>query len=308
MLAIATWRPADAARHLRLRVAPVCDSHVHEDLGIGLWERPVYGFDFSRILETEVQSFITAACDLKPSSLLGPAVTVLDLDLDNEHGRLLLHLGGEHGRRAGGHVHGFGGWFEVDLADGVSSFPDASDPLAPVLLPCAPVPGRARRSDPLRHEGSARGGRRPATAVYFIDGEVLRDDRVVHRFFYRHHGSFEGPAERSRRPASPIVLFLQFGVAEAGEPLGLLAVEPDGAGRLGASARSSPKTSAAARASSPPPPRRSSRSAGRRSGRRASGVRGSRRDELPARVAPRRLALPASQTGASRQPRAGSPR
>ena len=27
--------------------------------------------------------------------------------------------------------------------------------------------------------------------VYFIDGDVLRDDRVVHRFFYRHHGSFE---------------------------------------------------------------------------------------------------------------------
>jgi len=42
--------------HLRLKVAPVDDSHVHEDLGIGLWERPVYGLDFTRLLEAEVPS------------------------------------------------------------------------------------------------------------------------------------------------------------------------------------------------------------------------------------------------------------
>ncbi len=27
--------------------------------------------------------------------------------------------------------------------------------------------------------------------LYFVDGELVRDGKVLHRFFYRHHGSFE---------------------------------------------------------------------------------------------------------------------
>ena len=27
--------------------------------------------------------------------------------------------------------------------------------------------------------------------LYFVDGELIRDGKVLHRFFYRHHGSFE---------------------------------------------------------------------------------------------------------------------
>lgn len=181
--------------HLRLQVAPVCDSLVHEDLGIGLWERPVYGFDFSRILETEVRSFITAACDLKPSSLLGPPATVLDLDLNEgtaddffftSASKLVIEQEGT--------VHGFGGWFETDLADDVT-------------LSCSPMqvqthwrqsffPVRSfpvERGDVIRFAMQAKraevGDQR--LPVYFMDGDVLRGDQVVHRFFYRHHGSFE---------------------------------------------------------------------------------------------------------------------
>lgn len=181
--------------HLRLRVAPICDSHVHEDLGIGLWERPVYGFDFSRILETEVQSFITAACDLKPSSLLGPAVTVLDLDLDNGTADDFFFTSAESITvEQEGTVHGFGGWFEVDLADGVElscSPMHVQTHWRQSFFPVRPFP--VERGDLIRFAMKAQraevGDQR--LPVYFIDGEVLRDDRVVHRFFYRHHGSFE---------------------------------------------------------------------------------------------------------------------
>lgn len=181
--------------HLRLCVAPVDDSHVHQDLGLGLWERPVYGLDFSRLAEVEVQSFITAACDLKPASLLGEAVSVLDLDLDDATADDFFFTAAESMVvEREGTVHGFGGWFEVDLAGGVE-------------LSCSPMgvqthwrqsffPVRPFPVEPEDRIHFAMNAQRAEVGdqrlpMYFLDGEVLRDGRVVHRFFYRHHGSFE---------------------------------------------------------------------------------------------------------------------
>lgn len=181
--------------HLRLQVAAIDDSHVHQDLGVGLWERPVYGLDFTRLLEAEVQSFITAACDLKPASLLGKPACVLDLDLNTAtEDDFFFTSGVELTMEREGTVHGFGGWFEVDLA------PDVELSCSPMnmqthwrqsFFPVRPFP--VERGDVMTFAMKAQraevGDQR--LPVYFIDGEVLRDDRVVHRFFYRHHGSFE---------------------------------------------------------------------------------------------------------------------
>ncbi len=182
-------------RTLRLCVAPVDDSHVHQDLGLGLWERPVYGLDYSRLIEAEVQSFITAACDLKPASLLGTPVDVLDLDLDHAcaddfffttAATLLVERAGT--------VHGFGGWFEVDLT------PDVELSCSPMVPPTHwrqsffPVrPFAVEENDRIRlamnAERTEAGDQR--LPLYFVDGELVRDGKVLHRFFYRHHGSFE---------------------------------------------------------------------------------------------------------------------
>ncbi|MEL6715299.1 MAG: class I SAM-dependent methyltransferase [Planctomycetota bacterium] len=182
-------------RRFRLEVAPVDDAHVHTDLGIGLWERPVYGFDFGRILEAEVQTFITAACDLKPASLLGPTIKVLDLDLDTATADdfFFTSTGTMHVEREGT-VHGFGGWFETPLAAGVelscSPF-GVQTHWRQSFFPVRPFP--VERGDQIQLAMSAKRAdvgddRLP---IYFLDGDVLRDGQVVHRFFYRHHGSFE---------------------------------------------------------------------------------------------------------------------
>ena len=181
--------------HLRLKVAPVDDSHVHEDLGIGLWERPVYGLDFTRLLEAEVQSFLTAACDLKPSSLLGPADCVLDLNLDEATADEFFFTSvASMPVEQEGTVHGFGGWFEVDLAGGIElscSPMHVQTHWRQSFFPVRPFP--VERGDEIRMVMDAQraenGDQR--LPVYFLDGEVLRDDVVIHRFFYRHHGSFE---------------------------------------------------------------------------------------------------------------------
>ena len=182
-------------RHLRLCVAPVDDSHVHQDLGLGLWERPVYGLDFSRLLEAEVQSFITAACDLKPASLLGPEVDVLDLDLDHATADdFFFTTAATMIVERDGTLHGFGGWFEVDLVPHVSL--SCSPMLPPThwrqsFFPVRPFP--VLENDRIRLAMNAErteiGDQR--LPLYFVDGEVIREGTVVHRFFYRHHGSFE---------------------------------------------------------------------------------------------------------------------
>lgn len=182
-------------RRFRLQVAPIDDAHIHADLGIGLWERPVYGLDYRKMLELEVQTFITAACDLKPASFLGPAAKVLDLDLDTATAddffftaAVTLDVERE------GTVHGFGGWFETDLAGGVelSCSPyEVQTHWRQSFFPVRPFP--VEHGDQIHLAMSAKRAEvgDDRLPIYFLDGDVIRDDRVVHRFFYRHHGSFE---------------------------------------------------------------------------------------------------------------------
>ncbi|QDV07163.1 ribosomal protein L11 methyltransferase [Planctomycetes bacterium Poly30] len=182
-------------RHLRLAVAPIDDSHVHMDLGIGLWERPVYGLDYSRLVEAEVQSFLTAACDLKAASLIGPPQIVLDLDLDTATSDDFFFTSAvTMPIERDGTIHGFGGWFEVDLAPKIEL--SCSPMKVPThwrqsFFPVRPFP--VERGDTIRFAMNAQraemGDQR--LPLYFIDGEVIREGDVVHRFFYRHHGSFE---------------------------------------------------------------------------------------------------------------------
>ena len=49
---------------LRLHLVPVDDTGLHAELGVGLWERPVYGLDFKPMLEHELRCLITSTADL----------------------------------------------------------------------------------------------------------------------------------------------------------------------------------------------------------------------------------------------------
>lgn len=182
-------------RGLRLFLAPVEDSRLHVEYGAGLWERPVYGFDFTEMYEHELTSLLTTAVDLRESSLAGPPGRLLDLDLDHAleeefffDAEVLLPV--ERDAR----IHGFGGWFEVQLSPGV---PLSTSPRAPQthwrqsFFPVRPFV--ARRGDLLevrmqalpREEGDRR------LPIYLLDYVLVREGEELLRGFYRHEGSFE---------------------------------------------------------------------------------------------------------------------
>ena len=181
--------------HLRIAIAPLQDEKLHEERGIGLWERPVYGLDYTPMIERELNDLLTTACDLRAETLVGPPATVLALDCATASvedfffdARVDLPI------ERDATVHALGGWFEVDLAPGVtlSTAPDhPSTHWRQSIFPVRPFPAQA--GDVLRVKMRATprewGDRR--LPLYFTDGWLLREGREVHRFFYAHAGSFE---------------------------------------------------------------------------------------------------------------------
>jgi len=180
---------------LRLCLAAVEDTVLYVEHGSGLWERPVFGFDFTSMVDCELRNLITTSVVLPASALLGPPGVVLDLDCVHARaqdfffdGRVELEF------ERDGVLHGLGGWFEVDLAPGVTL---STSPLErPTHWRQSFFPVRAfpvRRGDRLTLEMKAQekefGDQR--LPLYFTDGWLRRADEEVHRFFYCHQGSFE---------------------------------------------------------------------------------------------------------------------
>lgn len=181
--------------HVRLVLAAIDDDAMHDDRGIGLWEKPVYGFDFRPMIEREVKDLITCAVDLRAESFLGPEATLVEIDCGTATTEdFFFEESVELKIDRDGTFHGVGGWFEVDLAPGVvltctpreksthwrqSFFP---------VRPFAVLEGDVLHLD-MKATPRAFGDRR--LPMYFLDGWLYRGGEEVHRFFYSHAGSFE---------------------------------------------------------------------------------------------------------------------
>lgn len=180
---------------LRLFLAPIEDSDLHVERGIGLWERPVYGFDFGELVEHELRNLLTTSVDVRPSALLGPAVQLAAIDCATaDADDFFFESSIELAVERAGTVHGFGGWFEVDLAPAVVL---GTSPAGPAthwrqsFFPVRPFP--VRRGDRIQVDVRARpkefGDRR--VPLYFLEATVGRRLEQLHRSFYCYQGSFE---------------------------------------------------------------------------------------------------------------------
>jgi len=180
---------------VRLFLAPVEDSQLHVERGVGLWQRPVYGLDFTPLMEHELHNLITSAVDLPQSSLLSEEEMLLELDcrtssaedffFDSEVGFTI---------ERSGTLHGFGGWFDVGLGADVRL---CTSPFVPQthwrqsffpIRPQAVLEGDEVRVQ-LRATPKEHGDRR--LPIYFLDLWIERDGEEIHRAFYSHEGSFE---------------------------------------------------------------------------------------------------------------------
>ena len=180
---------------VRLYLAPVEDSQLHVERGVGLWQRPVYGLDFTPLLEHELHNLITSAVDLPQSSLLSEGELLLELNcrtsavadffFESEVGFTIERTGT---------LHGFGGWFDVELGAGVNlaTSPFAQQthwrqsffPIRPQTVHEGDEVRVKLRATPKEH-----GDRR--LPIYFMDLWIERAGDEIHRAFYCHEGSFE---------------------------------------------------------------------------------------------------------------------
>jgi len=68
--------PASFSLHL----APLESEQLYRDRGPGLWEQPVYGLDFTRLIDLEIGDLEATSVVIPPETLLGPAVELVDVD------------------------------------------------------------------------------------------------------------------------------------------------------------------------------------------------------------------------------------
>ncbi len=180
---------------VRLYLAPVEDNQLHVERGVGLWQRPVYGLDFSPLLEHELHNLITSAVDLPASALLCEGELLLELDchtsstsdffFESEVGFTIERPGT---------LHGFGGWFEVGLSPGIDLGTSPFEPQTHWRQSYFPIrPQAVLSNDEIRVQMRAtpkeHGDRR--LPIYFLDLWIERDGVEIHRAFYCHEGSFD---------------------------------------------------------------------------------------------------------------------
>jgi SAM-dependent methyltransferase len=180
---------------VRLSLAALEDEGMHQERGVGLWEKPVYGFDFKSMIDRELRELLTTAADLKPEMFLGPGQTLVEIDCGTAMTEdFFFDTTVDLPIERDGVIHALGGWFEVDLAPGVvlSTSPHLPEThWRQSVFPLRPFP--VQRGDLLQIEMRAcpkeYGDRR--LPLYFTDGWLMRGGVEVHRFFYCHAGSFE---------------------------------------------------------------------------------------------------------------------
>jgi hypothetical protein len=104
----------------RLYLAPMEDSKIYQLFGFGFWESPLHGFDVSlgktRLLERPKRVLV----EVPPESLLAEPCNLLSIDCLHD-GVEAVHFEStaEFEVRRTGSLHGFAGWFELDLTPNV---------------------------------------------------------------------------------------------------------------------------------------------------------------------------------------------
>lgn len=198
---------AAAARHLRpgghmipgaiqLHLTPVRAPRHYTEHGPGFWEEPLYGFDYTPLVNYEIAGFETVTIEGADCVPLAPAALVVDIDCTRAPAEeYWFDTTLSYEMQEDGPLHGFLGHFEAELAPGVVLSTAHDSPLTHWRQSWFPVRAReVKKGDRLEVRFRARpdetGGdaRRP---IYYTEGAWLRDGEELDRFFYCHHGTYE---------------------------------------------------------------------------------------------------------------------
>ncbi|MCB9915960.1 MAG: 50S ribosomal protein L11 methyltransferase [Planctomycetes bacterium] len=179
---------------LRLCLAPVRDDELYARKGLGFWTPDLYGFDYTPMVRHELRDLETNTVDGRRAIPLAAPRTIARFDayttpaeaywFDEEVTFEVLR---------GGPCHGFLGWFEAELAEGVLLSTAADQPYTHWRQSWFPLKERALQAGDLvelrlRATRDVKvDARKP---LYFAHGRVVRAGAVVDEFHYGYASTY----------------------------------------------------------------------------------------------------------------------
>ncbi len=105
----------------RMYLYPLDDSTLYVDHGLGYWERPVWGLDYKKAAEWEMNNLEYEIRDLHHLSALAEPRQISDIDcVHATANEFSVDTSVEFSVERDGFVHGFGGYFDLDLSPSVT--------------------------------------------------------------------------------------------------------------------------------------------------------------------------------------------
>jgi hypothetical protein len=174
---------------VQLFLAPIEDSKCYLESGPGLWERPVFGFDFEPMFQAEMRTLHLVTTEIERSSYLADAQLIADLDcIRSSVADFYFESEIDFEIERTGTMHGFAGHFDAILSPSVtlSTSPESAQThwnQAYFAIPSVHVVKgdhlalRFAAVDPERTRATR-------TMTYFIQGELSRGDAHVLSFAF----------------------------------------------------------------------------------------------------------------------------
>lgn len=180
---------------VRLFLAPIESADLHVRDGTGFWERPIHGFDYSEMVQYEVDNLVTTSRSISQSAYLAPPVELVAIDcVQDSVEAYFFDSKVEMVVERNGTLHGFAGHFDAVLSPSVtlstSSYSDWThwrQSFFPIRS--VPVEKGDRLTVHMRATDPQEGDKR--LPIYFLDCEIHRGTLRTAKFFYCHHASCE---------------------------------------------------------------------------------------------------------------------
>lgn len=105
----------------RLYLAPIESLQLYNDSGLGFWEAPVYGYDFSLFRKLQLDNLKPVLAVVDPRTIMADPWNLMKLDCAHDHIEAFhFTSSGEFLINRTGSIHGFIGYFDLDLGGGIT--------------------------------------------------------------------------------------------------------------------------------------------------------------------------------------------
>ncbi len=180
---------------VHLDIATVSDGLIHRHHGLGMWSDRLYGLDFTPMYEHELRDLLQTSPGIGAASLSSNSGRVASLDCEYGDGDSFWFDGTTTLKiEKTGTVHGLAGWFDAELAPGVTL---TTAPHAPrthwrqAFFPLPPFEAEAGDELEVRMRAKPRENGDSRLPLYFVDAEFRSKGRAPVSFYHRYYASFE---------------------------------------------------------------------------------------------------------------------